>query len=522
VITFVDITERVNAERAQRESAEQFRALVDASAQMVWTTDAAGRVVEDSPTWRKFTGQTREQQKEWGWLDALHPEDRALVQENWQRAMQTQTSFANEYRVWHADSGEHRWTSVRAVPLKDGEGSIRGWIGMNIDVHDLKRSEASLLDADRRKNEFLATLAHELRNPLAPIRSGVELLSHADSDPQVVREVRSIIEHQVTRLVALVDDLLDVSRITRGAFTLRKRKILIDEVVQHAVEEARPCLAACRHRFRVQVSAKAAYVEADSNRLIQVLVNLLNNAAKYTPEAGDISLVVERENESLLLCVSDSGCGIAPDKVAQVFEMFARIEDDDRRQAGLGVGLTLAKQLVEMHGGTLEAASDGLGKGSRFTIRLPLCQPPAEPSQAPLAEHSEASPQLPLRVLIVDDNEDAARLLSMLVRKLGNDVRTASDGRQAIEVAEQFRPQVVLMDIGMPHMNGMDAARHIRPQPWGEGMKLVALTGWGNEEDRMQTREAGFDMHLVKPADLSALEAILATCSPPRKTTSGE
>jgi signal transduction histidine kinase/ActR/RegA family two-component response regulator len=373
----------------------------------------------------------------------------------------------------------------------------------------LREIAAQLSEGNRRKSEFLATLAHELRNPLAPIRTGLEVLKLADGQPELAAHTRQVMERQMRQLITLVDDLLDVSRITRGKLELRKCRVKLSDVVQSAVESSTPLIHEAGHQLSVDVPQQAIHLDADPHRLAQVLANLLNNAAKYTPEGGQISLTAERQGSDVVIAVRDNGLGIPAELQTRVFEMFTQIDRPvEKGYTGLGIGLTLVKSLTELHGGRVEVRSDGPNLGSEFTVRLPIYVE-AQPTEQ-LPSFPEAAPSRRLRVLIVDDNEAAIDMLGIIVKMLGNEVRTAADGQQAVGAAREFLPDVVLMDIGMPKMNGYEAAREIRQQSWGQRMLLVALTGWGQDEDKRRTREAGFDHHLVKPADPSELQRLFA------------
>jgi len=368
----------------------------------------------------------------------------------------------------------------------------------------------SLQENDRRKDEFLATLAHELRNPLAPIRTGLEVLRLSENDTATLDEVRGVMERQTRQLVALVDDLLDVSRITRGKLELRRCPVLLSEVARNAVEAARPLIDDAGHTLTLSIPEEPIELYADPHRLAQVLSNLLNNAAKYTPEGGRIEFGAHREEGEAVLSVRDTGVGIPADKRSQIFEMFAQIDRPlEKLSTGLGIGLTLVKSLVEMHGGIVQVFSEGADRGSEFVVRLPI----SEPVQPELDQSSDPGKSLSRKsrkVLIVDDNRAAAEMLAMIIQILGNEVQTAHDGEEGVAAAESFRPEVILMDLGMPIMTGYEATRHIRAQPWGKEIVIIALTGWGQEEDKLRTREAGFDHHLVKPAEPSELQSLLA------------
>jgi two-component system, sensor histidine kinase len=369
-----------------------------------------------------------------------------------------------------------------------------------------KRAE-QLRDADRRKDEFLATLAHELRNPLAPLRNALEILRLRGDDPQVASKARDLMQRQLTQMVRLVDDLLDVSRITTGKLEVRKETVLLQNVIRNAVETARPFIDTQRHALDVRLPPEPLEIDADSTRLAQVFSNLLNNAAKYTQPGGRIELEAEREHGNAVVRVRDNGIGIEPKILPQIFDMFVQADRSlERTQAGLGVGLTLARRLVELHGGTLSAASDGPGRGSIFTVTVPLTERQARP-EAPLAARSDSGQRH--RVLLADDNVDFVTTLAMLLSAGGHDVRVAHDGAQALEVARDFNPEFAFLDIGMPKVNGYEVARRLRDQ--AARCVLVAVTGWGQEDDRRRARDAGFDRHLVKPVDPDQIEAILSS-----------
>ena len=366
-----------------------------------------------------------------------------------------------------------------------------------------------LRDTDRRKDEFLATLAHELRNPLAPVRSSLEVMRLADDDPAILLKARETMERQMGQMVRLIDDLLDVSRITRGRLELKIEPVRLADAIRNAIETARPVIDESKHRFTVLGADTDVELLADPVRIAQILANLLNNAAKYTEPGGEIRLSVAREDGMVAITVEDTGVGIAPDALPGVFDLFSQVDRTlERSQGGLGIGLTLAKRLVEMHGGRIEARSEGQGHGAAFTVRLPILVREAaapKPKAAPRKEQAA----VPRRILVADDNQDAAESMALVLRMLGNDVRTVHDGSEAVIVAEDFHPEVVLLDIGMPRMNGYDAARAIRAGKKGRSMLLVALTGWGQDDDRRRATDAGFDLHFTKPLEPTDLRRIV-------------
>ena len=633
----IDVTRSREAEMALQASEARFETLVTGFAQAVWEADADGVIRSDSPSWRKHTGQGVGECLGYGWLDAAHPDDRQFILHHWNEAL-AQGSLVNaEYRLRQAGGG-WRWTNVRAAPLRNPDGSVARWIGMNIDVDARRQIEAALREsegrfrvlaeaspalifqldeegqvsyanrrsiemvgiqagtmpenswgtrlhpddqtrfvgavraaigqrtpfqqrvraraadgrwhwfeshgaplfgadgayrghvgisidvteavqaeealrfADRRKDEFLATLAHELRNPLAPISNAVHLLRRPDGRRTADRMVE-MVGRQVRQMVRLVDDLMDVSRITQGKLELRREPLSLAEVLTMAVETSMPAIDAGRHDLTVSLPEETLMLEADKVRLTQVFGNLLNNAAKYTDRGGRIWLGARREDDSVLVSIRDTGTGIPAAKLPHVFEMFSQAHRDSARgQAGLGIGLTMVRSLVELHGGSVEARSEGPGRGSEFIVRLPLAR------VAEAAPHQDdAGGEAPLegrRVLVVDDNGDAAESLALLLQSAGAEVHTANDGPAGLAAVRRFVPHVVLLDLGMPGMDGFEVARRLRAEPGLAGLVLVALTGWGQEEDRKRTRSSGFDHHLTKPVDVDRLMDILGKIRP--------
>ncbi len=457
-----------------------------------------------------------------GWTKLLHPDDLGKAEADVRRALESGEYFT-EFRVVWPDGSVH-WLETRANVFKDGHDKPVRIMGVNMDVTERKRNEEELrqtqkelqqgldqlADADRRKDEFLATLAHELRNPLAPIRHGLDLMQMARGDPSTVEMARQMIDRQFSQLVRLVDDLMDVSRISRGKIELRKEQVQLAGVIDGAVETSRPLIEQMGHQLTVTLPRSLVVIDADFTRLSQVFVNLLNNAAKYTPRCGHISLTAERQGSDLVVSVKDTGLGIAAAQLPCLFTMFSQLDHpSELSQGGLGVGLTLVKRLVEMHGGRIEARSEGIGKGSEFIVRLPIVVE-AFTSQALDSAQEQSTEKSLLRILIVDDNEDGANSLSLMLKMGGNDTRAAYDGEQAVAAADEFRPNVILLDIGLPRLTGYEACRRIREQPWGKEMVIIAQTGWGQEDDRRRTHEAGFDYHMVKPLDRRALAKLLA------------
>jgi PAS domain S-box-containing protein len=398
-----------------------------------------------------------------------------------------------------------RWASVRLAPAGDGN-----WVAVITDIHQRKRMEQAMRDADRRKDQFIATLAHELRNPLAPIRSAVEILARAGASEADRAWSRGVIERQVAHMTRLVDDLLDMARISSGKLLLRRERVTIGVVAQAALETSRPALDAAAHRLVTRLPAAGAALDADPTRLAQVLSNLLNNAAKYTAPGGVIELHAHEVGSEAVIAVLDNGMGFPPEIAHELFEPFAQWAPAEQSAEGLGIGLSLVRGIVELHGGTVSAASEGPGKGSRFEVRLPLAVA-AEGAAPGSAAAARVAPR-GVRVMIADDNRDAADSLCRLLALYGYEACAAYDGASAIELSESFRPHVAVLDIGMPERNGYDVARHLRARR-GPDLRLIALTGWGADNDVQRARDAGFDAHLTKPVDPGRLNEMLSRAS---------
>jgi signal transduction histidine kinase len=381
---------------------------------------------------------------------------------------------------------------------------------LQAEIAERRRAEDALRQADRRKSEFLAMLAHELRNPLAPIRNALEILQRSTGDGPTVTLVTEVMQRQVGQMVRLVDDLLDVSRISRGKIELRRERVDLASIVHQAVEAVRPLCERMKHELTVTLPPPPTYLTGDPSRLVQVVGNLLNNACKYTETGGRIRLSVEHRGDEAVIRVHDTGIGIAAEQLPRIFDMFTQADTSvERSRDGLGVGLTLVKHVVDMHGGTVEARSMGIGQGSEFVVRLPLGSGPLSTSPR---EPSGITPManVPRRILLVDDNLDAVDSLATLLKLTGHEVHIAHDGFGAVEAAATIQPEVILLDIGLPRLNGYEAARRIREQQQHKGLTLVAVTGWGQEEDRRRSEEAGFDAHMIKPVNFDALTQLLA------------
>jgi len=402
--------------------------------------------------------------------------------------------------------------SLSVSPVRDDSGRVIGASKVARDITERKRSEAALRDADRRKDEFLATLAHELRNPLAPIRHSLEILLRAEGDPRLSRHATDILKRQLSHMVRLVDDLLDVSRITRDKLQLKKTRVELAAIIRHAVEASRPLAESDQQSIDVSLPDQPIYLDADPVRLTQVFSNLFNNACQYTEPGGRIWLTATQQKGEAVVLVRDSGIGMPADQLDGIFEMFAQVEDDgERPRRGLGIGLTLVRRLVQLHGGTVTARSEGRGLGSEFEVRLPVLEAPQhrdEPTPIPAPNAGRR------RILVVDDNRDSADSIATLLKMSGHTTFMVHDGQAAVEAADTLRPDVILLDVGLPKLSGIDACRRIRSQAWGKAMVIVALTGWGQENDRRKTRDAGFDAHLVKPVDYDELLQLLAALLP--------
>jgi two-component system CheB/CheR fusion protein len=426
-----------------------------------------------------------------------------------------ETGRSHDVELYHDGEGIRGWFRNMTVRLGDGIAvSFTDVTHRRLLEDALRQRNEALMEADRRKDEFLATLAHELRNPLAPIRNAVEVLRRAGNDARTLDSMRDLMERQVAQLVRLIDDLLDLSRISHNRLQLRRDCVTLREVVDSAVETSRPLIEERGHSLEVALPEKPVWLHADLTRLAQVLVNLLNNSAKYTDPGGHIRLSACCEHAEVLVSVEDDGVGIPSEMLPHVFDMFTQGDRTlDHAQGGLGIGLTLVRRLVEMHGGRIDVHSVR-GEGTTFTLRLPLSSAPSKP-QRPRSADGRVPVMGRQRILVVDDNKDSALSLSTLLELSGNETHVAHDGHEAIAVAARIRPDVVLLDIGLPGRSGYEVAQHIRAQPWGQSLLLVAITGWGQDEDRRRSGEAGFDAHLVKPIDPAALEQLLQAAERP-------
>lgn len=499
----IDLTARHAVETALRESEGRFRAITDALPLLVWLHDAQGRQEFVNTTFCEFFGVTREQMRDDAWTALTHPDDGDEYAREFMRCVNERTAFHGQVRVRDAH-GNWRWLESWARPRLGPGGEYLGHIGTSADITERKRAEGELREADRRKDHFLATLAHELRNPLAPLRTGLAVLERSGEQAELATETRRMMTRQVDQLVRLIDDLLDISRISQGRIELRMERLEIASVIQSALETCRPQLES--RRLELGLPAAPLHVEGDAVRLAQVIGNVLNNACKFTDPGGHIRVSVQPEADMVRISVQDDGVGIPPDRLDAAFAMFAQVGlDPARERMGLGIGLALSRQLVEMHGGTVHALSQGPGSGTEVVIRLP-CAHGAESDHSPATQATAEPP--PCRVLVVDDNRDAADLLATLLRLSNVQTWVAYSGAQAIEQCASFHPTVVLLDLGMPGMDGYATCRAIRSAA-GHSVHIVALTGWGQESDRRRSAAAGFDAHLVKPVEPATLIAAI-------------
>jgi PAS domain S-box-containing protein len=494
---------RDQAARAEARAQAEQRALVERAALLESITDAFYALDEGF----RFTylnqraldhfGETRESLLGKALWEVLPAENRVIFRQEYERALRQQCSVA--FEAGSLLTG--RWVEVHAYPTPQGLAAYFR------DVTDRKRAEQQLHEADRRKSEFLAVLAHELRNPLAALRYGLHIVERGSDAEPTITSTLGMMDRQMTRLVRLVDDLLDLSRITRGKLELRRQKILLAEVLERAVEASRGFIDARHHELSIDLQAQNLLVDGDPDRLTQVFLNLLSNSAKYTKEGGRISVTLERDRVDALITVQDNGIGIPPAALDHVFDMFSQVRAEDAGTTdGLGIGLSLVRTLVQMHSGSVRASSDGPERGSRFSVRLPLAKGRADPRRAPRGPAARNPSQ---RVLVVDDNLDEAAALALLLEMEDCEVRTAADGEDAIEQARAFQPQVVFMDLVTPRLDGAEAARRIRSLSAGERVRIVALTGSAREEDRQRSRDAGMDNHLIKPVSLDVLKRVL-------------
>jgi PAS domain S-box-containing protein len=477
---------------------------------IAWEASPAGKLERFNSQWEAYTGLPEAPSLVYGWSQALHPEDAHGLWETWRTARDAGSEWHAEHRLRAAD-GTWRWFLTRAVPQLDSAGRVLHWFGTTSDIEEARRTSLALQVADRQKDEFLATLAHELRNPLAPIRTAVHLLSLPSAPDMVRARAVEIVSRQVSHMARLLDDLIDIARITQRRLVLKPEWVPVELLVDSAMEAAAPMAEAKRHALSAYVAEPQRRVHVDPVRLAQVLSNLLNNAVKYTDPGGRITLDVRSQGPWLVFAVTDTGIGMSAAALGNVFAMFAQEQSAlDRSEGGLGIGLALAKGLVELHGGSIHAYSAGPGAGSRFEVRLPDAQR-AEDAQPVQVGQGLPATSAGRVILLADDNVDAAEVLAELLRIEGHEVHVVHDGQAAADLAARARPRVLVLDIGMPGLNGYQVARQVRAQEWGARALLVAATGWGQEEDRRKALDAGFDLHFTKPFAPEQLLAAIAS-----------
>ena len=531
-VYFRDVTEQKQIEERLRASEERRRLALEAAELGTWHVEPLTRATKTDARYRAIFGTTQEWTDYFKAIAVIHPDDQPAVLQAVAAAtrLDDPIPYAIEYRIVHPDGSLH-WVFAKGRSTFEGGGTMRRVVsfdGTVADITDRKRGEeererlvACLQDQDRRKDEFLATLAHELRNPLAPIRNGLQIMRLAPGNAEATERIHSMMERQLGQMVHLIDDLLDLSRISRGKIDLRKERIELGSAIAQAVETSRPLIALAEHELLIELPPGPIFVDADLTRLTQIFSNLLNNAAKFTARGGQLRLAVELVGADAVISVTDNGIGIPTQMLAHVFEMFTQVEGGlQGSQGGLGIGLSIVQRLVQMHGGSVEARSEGPGTGSKFVVRLPVALQLVGNKLADEANPDCATKRL--RILVADDNVDSAESLAMLLTLEGNETQTAHDGLQALDVAATFRPDAILLDIGMPMLNGYEVCRRLRQQVWGKTIVVIALTGWGQEEDKRRSLEVGIDFHLVKPVDHAALKKLLSGVTDSRAKPSRE
>lgn len=505
---------------ALRESEERFRQLADSMPQIVWASRPDGTLDYFNRKWYELTGAAEGQSGDESWLPILHPDDRQKCLDLWYESVRTGKPYQIEYRFKFPNRGEYRWHLGRALPVRDEAGNIVRWYGTSTDIHDAKEVEAALRETEQRqrtlvealreaslrKDEFLAMLSHELRNPLAPVRNSIYILDHAPCGSEQERRAKRVIDRQIGHMVRLVDDLLDITRISRGKIQLQRESIELVELVRRTVDDHRSVFERSEVALELQLCKGPVWVDGDATRLSQVVGNLLQNAAKFSGPGGHTRVSVDVASANALVRVRDDGMGIAPEILPRLFDPFTQAESTlDRSRGGLGLGLALVKGLVELHGGNVQAASAGPGQGAEFTIRLPIARSPRRAEPLP----GRSAPPHARRVLVIEDNTDAAESLKEALELRDHDVEIAHSGPDGLDKARAFLPDVVVCDIGLPGMDGYEVARAIRAEPALRSTRLVALTGYASPDDRRRASDAGFDRHLAKPPDLMALERML-------------
>jgi PAS domain S-box-containing protein len=518
-----DVTERQMAEDRLRYHAQQVEMLLNAAPLGVFLLDHQLRMLSYNDIARAafgdmpdLAGQDFVQLMKRLWEPPYDEEVIAIYRHTLETGESYFTPERGEERADRGVIEYYEWRIERIV-LPDGQFGIVCYfrdISPQVQARQIiEQSRQALRETDRRKDEFLATLAHELRNPLAPLSHGLRILRQQPVDPKAVQETSTMMDRQLAQLVRLVDDLLDISRISRGRIELRREQVDLRRIIEHGAETIRPACDDMQHQLHIDLGNEPLWVDGDPARLTQAISNLLTNACRYMERGGNVWITARRDDHEIEIRVRDTGIGIAPDQLRTIFDMYSQGDSSlERSQSGLGIGLTLVQSLVDLHGGRITAHSEGPGQGSEFVVRLPLAEAPASSD----ADHRSSEPtehrRAGRRILVVDDNHDSADSLAQLLRLLGHETWTAYEGLKGVELAELHRPDVVLLDLGMPKLNGYDACRQLRAQPWGKDMLLIAQSGWGQEDDKRRSREAGFDAHLVKPIDHEALTSLITAC----------
>jgi PAS domain S-box-containing protein len=498
--------ERARAEDALRDSAATLAAIGEAAPDFLWVTNASGEVVYINRQWYEYTGQTPEELRAQGYLSVIHPEERELVRSRGGEARVAALPFEGEFRYRRKD-GEYRWFWSRSMPLCGPKGELVKRVGIAVDVTERRKLDAELRDVDQRKDELLTMLAHELRNPLGPIRNATQILRNSGPKDELIAKLRDVIERQTAHMARLIDDLLDVSRITRGKIMLQRDLVNLNDLVRNVVDDHLNAFESNRIGVALSLPEEPLWVHGDATRIEQCLGNLLSNAQKFSSRGGRVRVGLRLEGDASVLSVEDDGAGMDPELLGRLWKPFTQADKSlDRSSGGLGLGLALVKGLIELHGGAVHAESLGKGRGSTFTLRLPTAPAPARRYDEPLF----ASPSEKRRIVIIEDNIDAAESLCMLLSMVGHDVSTAATGTDGINLVRAERPDVVICDIGLPGgVTGYDVARAIRASA-KRGPYLIALTGYGRDDDKKRAADAGFDVHLTKPIAPATLELLIA------------
>jgi PAS domain S-box-containing protein len=518
ILIFRDVTEDRRSEAALAESEALYRAIGESIPFGAWICEPNGNIRYLSDSFLQMTGMAFDECIHAAWTSRVHPEDLQPILDHWRYCVKAECFWDYEYRIRGAD-GAYRCILSRGVPIRSAEGKVTAWAGMNLDITEMRQLQDALIRkteeltaADRQKDEFLATLAHELRNPLAPIMSAVQILHRTGGAGPQYAWARDVIERQTKHLTRLVDDLLDVSRISRGKVILNKQPLELATIVNHAMETSRPLIQAHGHSISLSLPSQPVWIEGDLIRIAQVVSNLLNNAAKYSEPNRQVWLTATTENGQAVIRVRDAGVGISPEVLPHIFDLFAQADRSlDRAKGGLGIGLSLVKQLVDLHGGSVEAKSEGIGKGAEFIVRLPLLSDiPSEQPMATQTPDNDTEQRAVKRVLVIDDNVDVVEGLSLLLELEGCEVERAADGLTALTIAQRFAPDVVLLDIGMPVMDGCEVAQKLRAMPQTRQALLIAVSGYGQDQDRYRCMMAGFDHHFTKPVRLEDITLAIA------------